>query len=332
MGCSLSKSLDLKPQPVGTVQHNPQRESREFADDLGFPRPYQDPISTDDQHTFPLDGREDIASVSDEELFRIYSTAPRLHKYGAVIIARVSKSMVIKGGSGVAESESQNMIFACESLHLPVPKVHRTFTATIPDASRTKAVTGHFIVMDYIAGPTVEACWPSLDAGSRESVARQVADTIEKMQSRDLNDTLPVGPIGRGRDQKFEGPWFTDYGAGPFPSLEDLEAWFNHKIDVCARLHQLPAGTPRFRFRDVVFTHQDIAPRNMILDEDEKVWLIDWGCAGVYPQGFDQAVLRLQSANDEFSDMVLARLSNQQKELTEQYRAIGYGLSTGRLL
>ena len=44
---------------------------------------------------------------------------------------------------------------------------------------------------------------------------------IEAMQSRSLKE-LPPGPIG-GRVTKFEGPWFTDYGAGPFATLQDLE-------------------------------------------------------------------------------------------------------------
>ncbi|KAI1499970.1 kinase-like domain-containing protein [Biscogniauxia marginata] len=324
MGCSPSKHLGTErrnKEARKSIQYSSHKESRELADGPDFLHPYRDPKSIDDYHTFPLDG-QDIASVSDKQLLHAYSTAPRLHHYSGIMITRISKSMVIKGGLSIAKSESENMILASETLHLPVPKVHRTFTANIPDILETKEASGHFIVMDYIAGPTVEECWHSLDRDSRESVARQVADIIEKMQSRHPND-LPIGPLGRGRDQKFEGP---------FRTLGDLEAWCNHKIDVCVQVHQLPAGTPRFQFQDVVFTHQDISPRNLVLDENKKVWIIDWGCAGVYPRGFEQAVLRLQSSNDDFADMVLARLSDQQKEMTEQYAGITYGLSTGRLL
>jgi thiamine kinase-like enzyme len=79
----------------------------------------------------------------------------------------------------------------------------------------------------------------------------------------------------------------------------------------------------------MVFTHQDIAPRNLILDANKKVWLIDWGCAGVYPRGFEQAVLRAQSENDAFADVVLTKLPDKSDELTRQYEAIGYVLSIG---
>ncbi|KAF4976358.1 hypothetical protein FZEAL_6956 [Fusarium zealandicum] len=292
--------------------------------------PKRGPLSTDDHHTFPLDGR-DIILLSDEELLNAHSTAPRLHEYGHVKITRVSKSLVIKGGFAVAKSESENMIFASEFMHLPVPKVHHTFTANIPSAFQTDLVKAYFIVMDYIPGSTLEKYWPWLDGDARQLVTQQVAEMIERMQSRCLND-LPPGPLGRDPEEKFEGPWFTDYGAGPFTTLTDLEAWFNHKIDACTKVNQLPAGTPKFQFQDVVFTHQDIAPRNLIVDESMKVWLIDWGCAGVYPRGFDQAVLRKQSWNGEFADMVLTQLPDQQRDLTKQYSAIVYGMSTGRPL
>jgi hypothetical protein len=86
------------------------------------------------------------------------------------------------------------MIFAAEYLHLPVPKVHRTFTASVPQSYSTEYEDGHFIVMDYIAGPTVQEAWPSLEQDARQSVTRQVADMIETMQSRRLDD-MPPGPF-----------------------------------------------------------------------------------------------------------------------------------------
>jgi hypothetical protein len=184
--------------------------------------------------------------------------------------------------------------------------------------------------MDYIAGPTVEKAWPSLEQDAKESVTQQVADMIESMQSHKLNDMSP-GPVGFP-DEKCRGPWFTDYGAGPFKTLQELQDWFNHKVDVCIQVRQLPATTPRFHFRDLVFTHQDIAQRNLVLDAGGKVWLVDWGCAGVYPVGFEQAALWEQDRNSGFVEMVLSKLSDRQDEMVRQKARIAYGLSTGRRL
>lgn len=104
--------------------------------------------------------------------------------------------------------------------------------------------------------------------------------------------SVPPGPVGGTDGCKFKGPWFTGDGAGPFSTLKDLEDWYSHKIDVCLQLNQLPwymhrlQGSLlglRFRFQTAVLTHQDIAPRNLILDAQGKVWIIDWSLAGVYP-------------------------------------------------
>lgn len=78
---------------------------------------------------------------------------------------------------------------------------------------------------------------------------------------------------------------------------------------------QLPAGIPRFCFQDAVFTHQDIAPRNLILDEKIRLWIVDRGCARVYPRGFEQAALREQPRHVEFTDMVMISLSDQLKDM-----------------
>ncbi|KAF5635273.1 kinase-like (PK-like) [Fusarium tjaetaba] len=328
MGCSLSKN-------PGTESHNENSPPEVPApgDRPSFPQPYQDPRSIEDDNTFPLD-EQDIASVSDEELLSAFLTAPRLHDYGDVIIPRISKHLVIKGGPGVAKSEAENMKFALETLGLPIPKVHRAFTAETPedpDLPETPLVEAHFIVMDYIKGSMIDKSWQSLGITAKETVAQQVADVIEKMQSTVLNH-MPVGPIGRSQEAKFQGPWFTDYGAGPFNTLKELEDWCNHKIDVGIMVKHLKPETQRFEFKDIVLTHQDLALRNLVLDEDMKVWVIDWGCAGVYPKGFEQAALQVQAENEEYADMVLGRLSDRQDIVMDQFAKIAYGLSTGRAL
>lgn len=217
------------------------------------------------------------------------------------------------------------MILASQSLHLPVPKVHRTFTADIPDINDKGKVPGHFIVMDYIPGPTVEGCWDDLDQSQRESIIHQVVTSVNTMQSTPLD--LPPGPVGATTNEIFEGPWFTEDGAGPFSTLPDLENWYNHKVDICIRNQQLaPNSIPRFKFDKLVLTHQDIAARNLILDATGKLWVIDWGIAGIYPPGFfKQAVLA--TAGGELAELVLAGLEHRGEHMIEQYRDISYGLT-----
>jgi thiamine kinase-like enzyme len=44
--------------------------------------------------------------------------------------------------------------------------------------------------------------------------------------------------------------------------------------------------------RTFVFTHHDLAPRNLLLDPTGKLWLLDWDLAGFYPLYFEYAAMQ----------------------------------------
>ena len=257
--------------------------------------------------------------MSNDQLADFYHTAPVIFRCGAGVV-RLSKTLVLKAGLTVSEAEAENMTFAATRVGIRVPRVYRTFKRNITDTK----IRG-YIVMDYIPGQTVEECWGSLNDSDKQDVAAQVAALINQMQSKTFN-FLPPGPIGGTSGALLQGCWFSTYGAGPFETLQSLEDWCNHKLDVCLRFKQAPVDTPRFTFRDVVLTHQDLAPRNIILDKEKKVWLIDWGHAGIFPKGFEHAAFVVQSAShEEFTSLVLSHLSSRHEKEVLQLANIQYG-------
>jgi hypothetical protein len=266
-----------------------------------------------------------LENVLNKQLVDLYLTGPVLFAYGGNKIVRLSHTLVLKGGRGTLPCEAENMKFAATHTQIRIPKVHRVFPFRFVD----EGYDAWFIVMDYVPGCTVEDNWEALNERTRNEVTSQVAGMIEQMQSITLNHMRP-GPIGGGAP--FRGPWFSDYGAGPFDTLQDLEDWLNHKLDICLRFKQAPKDTPRFEFKDLVLTHQDIAPRNLILDPSGRLWLIDWAYAGVYPTGFEQAAIPGQAGNEKFSKLVLSKLSSSYPKETLQLFNIGYGLTTAALL
>ncbi|KAJ9143289.1 hypothetical protein NKR19_g6869 [Coniochaeta hoffmannii] len=127
---------------------------------------------------FPLDGRL-LDSVSDEELVELFDRAPRLHEFSTTKIFRIPKPLVLKGGPNVAASQARNMVFAAESLRLPVSKVHRSFTASVPQSYSDESEDGHFIVMDYIAGSTLEEAYSFV-----EMVLSKLSDRHDQLARR----------------------------------------------------------------------------------------------------------------------------------------------------
>ncbi|KAJ5123816.1 uncharacterized protein N7515_007641 [Penicillium bovifimosum] len=165
--------------------------------------------------------------------------------------------------------------------------------------------------MDYIDGEPLDGCWGDLSDEQKLDIAKQTAQMIIEMQSIKL---LEPGPIGGG---PCRGRFFTHYSVGPFKDVSEFEGWFNHK------------PSP-FKFTQFVLTHQDISPRNLILDRTGLVWLVDWADAGSYPPAFEAAALWSQSQFVDFNDMVLSLLPRYPLE-EQQLDSIGYGLSIAAL-
>ena len=100
-------------------------------------------------------------------------------------------------------------------------------------------------------------------------------------------------PLWASSQTCFAADGFGEYGAGPFPTYNDLAAYFNMLRGIS--LHASPAiNYPSIRIPDrfdaswpLVFTHGDLHLSNIRLGRDSKLYLIDWGLAGLYPQWFE---------------------------------------------
>ena len=192
---------------------------------------------------FPLDGF-DLSEVSDETLIALFDTAPALHSYEGTRIVRISQSLIIKGGSGARPCEA-NILDLVTGIgkegtgsegSIAVPRVHRV---TKVESERIFYGARCLLVMNFIDGSTVEACWDTLSQTEREDVVSQVASIVNTLQSFQLSpqqQELP-GPVGC-KTCLARGFWFPDFGAGPFNSKEELEAYFNGRLEISQLFNQ----------------------------------------------------------------------------------------------
>jgi hypothetical protein len=137
------------------------------------------------------------------------------------------------------------------------------------------------------------------------------------------------GPVGGGIS---EGSFFTEYGAGPFRSRTDIEDWFNNRLLVChdfGHARQIPSGWFTGKFDELVMCYLDIHPRNLILDDQGKLWLLDWAFSGAYSPYFELANLIWRGSGGIVAGLVeLIGDKGYQKEI-DQLLAIGFALTTG---
>lgn len=270
-------------------------------------------------HKFsPLRSLSDVLAATEEDIIRWCSEGESITAMGASLI-RISEDIVIKVGGFVFEKEAacQQHVFE----HLPnnsvlrVPKIYRTF------------IREHngYIVMEYIPGGSLDHTWEQLSPPQREDCSRAIACAIKELHTIQAPQDYPPGPILR-RDRTFEskiryhedgtaipilnkprkagrpqtrswddtpierkprGHLFNDCHTfrGPFASLEELENWCND------RLASLSKPLISLANLSLSMCHMDIAPRNIILKND-NVYLIDWAWAGFYPPIFEISAIQ----------------------------------------
>ncbi|KAJ5853903.1 hypothetical protein N7534_006446 [Penicillium rubens] len=287
---------------------------------MAWMRPLSDPHSRDLEGDFPLDGK-DFDSVTDKTLAILLESAPVLHEFGAIKVVRLSRDLVMKGGGTVLPCEAKTLNLVASRTGIRAPRVHRSFQ--VEDDTQYFGTKG-YIVMDFIPGQPLDKCWADLTSDNQRQIAIQIAEMIKEMQSVVISQP---GPPGGG---PFRGRFFTDYSAGPFKDSAEFQGWFNHKLDICKHVKQCPKDIPPFQFTTFVLTHQDISPRNLILDQNGEVWLVDWAFAGAYPPAFESAALLAQQFFTGFNEAVLSLIPRFPEE-ERQLDSIAYGLTTAAL-
>ncbi|KAG6090122.1 hypothetical protein E4U15_000112 [Claviceps sp. LM218 group G6] len=210
----------------------------------------------------------------DAKLFSYTDSEIRIHRLSPLYLAKAYASW------DEVEDAVSAMKFASQ-LGIHVPHVHRI---VVHDRD-------FYCIMDRISGRTLDAAWHELGWLSSLRLAFQLRRVVHRLRSAvsTSSGSLPTGrSVSYYLDDWFRLPdratihhvyGFLNFWAS-FPGLihEMKKTPAEHAI--CAR--------PMFSHNGpFVFTHHDLAPRNMILDTEGQLRIIDWDLAGFYPESFE---------------------------------------------
>ncbi|KAE8323535.1 kinase-like protein [Aspergillus sergii] len=205
-----------------------------------------------------------------------------IHKLCARIVLEYDFSFVTKSGFGLRPAEAEAMRLVSKYTSVAVPQIYHTNFSCEDDG---------FIEMSLVQGSPLEGKWDTMDAKRKESICRQTWDLISK-----------IGYVPSQYEGKFQ--CVADGSPSKDPLLEDLQSLpraITSDSDLGARIyerylhfggtryeHELPDMLPRSD--RAVFTHGDIAHRNIMVDENGNVTgIIDWKYAGWYPDYWEYA-------------------------------------------
>ena len=207
-------------------------------------------------------------------------------RHSGVKVVRVNSHFAIKYGRLVDFLEGENMVFVRKSTKIRVPELYAMFTEVSTDI--------RFIVMEYIPGKTLSSCWKALDNDQKQLITKQLRHYLDELRSLPSPNPSYFGSLdGSGLrhvffgavdgNKTFCGPFETEDGI--VQALVDKARYTRRTCDpVYEQANFMEAALlDVFRGHEAVFTHGDLHRRNIIIQGDGAVAVIDWAWAGWYP-------------------------------------------------
>lgn len=237
----------------------------------------------------------DVDNLTDAEIKDLFLNIPQADDLYPSNVRRITEKIIVKGAFEQEQdpkdySEALALEYVFLKSDIPVPRVHR--------------VVGPLIAMDFIPGKTLSEVWSCLSFIGKLHVAMTLRRYIRKLKAIDLPGHTIPGPLFTEKPHQTLSPLFglIRNRHGPFNSCKEFSSFFNDKAEMGLRqkLFTRPGGMGRFDdSAPLVFTHQDLNMRNVIVGDDGRLWLIDWGWAGWYPPWFEYVAMKRQAENEE---------------------------------
>jgi Phosphotransferase enzyme family len=179
----------------------------------------------------------------------------------------------------------------------------------------------------------LHVCWSSLSIWEKLRVVLTIKYYIQQLRRIHVPHTAMPGPLGP-QPGVCHGLQFGYDPRGPFQTTKALAKHFNRELGLAEvrGLHGY-APVPRCKpldesiFTPLVLTHNDLNMRNILLDDDGMVWVVDWGWAGFYPAWFEYLGMRFaaQKDNEPLGWQLATKLIAEPSPQMERWMAtIGY--------
>jgi hypothetical protein len=220
-----------------------------------------------------------LFNYSDDELASLIDKSPVL----APAVYALSPKLVAKHVVPEVLEDAVKAMEVAHTLGIQVPSTRRII----------KNDSSAYWIMDLVEGVTLEEAWPKLSWFTAIRLAFQLRGFIRQLRSV---TSQHAGSLVSGECKSF---WLDDRFRIPDRSAPStITSFFRLWIDFVniskAKANASSPPLPSTAWipstaKTLVLTHHDLAPRNILLDRRNQIWLIDWDFAGFYPQYFKYA-------------------------------------------
>ena len=175
---------------------------------------------------------------------------------------------------------------------VPVPSIHGVrfkYANGIP-------VYGE-LEMDYMPGKTLKSVWADLDEASKNRICQEIWDIVARIRTVPRPSDLGLGRYCTADGSPSHDPFLGDENdIAPINFDDDaLRNRIYSRYVACNGLsyqdsENIPECLPRSNIS--VFTHGDIGPRNIIVDENHRITaLLDWEYSGWFPDYWEYVMM-----------------------------------------
>ncbi|KAI9059059.1 kinase-like protein [Trametes sanguinea] len=234
-----------------------------------------------------------LEAYSDREVVHFIQHSPPLVNANEEPVVLLSPNLIAKRvGDNFGEDPLDEVLAMqrARACGVNVPAVRRLVRCEDEDV--------YYLIMERIHGTTLDHVWRRLGWCATLRAAWQLRSYLRRLRSVTSQTT---GGLNSGRTYS---EWLQDQmGPVRYASPAAFTGYLNWWLVQCRPEYCSPR--PDLVLEPVpehVLVHQDLAPRNMILDRRGRLWLIDWGHAGFYPPYMENFGLEVYTGSLPWSD------------------------------
>ncbi|KAI1745141.1 kinase-like domain-containing protein [Xylaria scruposa] len=302
----LPSESPLKTSPETSLPNNSRPEvSQKFPQPVLItlpPPPVPLPLPESPPHILSSPSEAHDAHPRSEDSSPLQPWKPRMDpgviskQFGAEV--RLDDGEILKRGNRVRKNEEEAIRIVKQYTTIPVPEIYDSEYKTIEN------YTWGQIWMEKLPGSPLNEIWNDLDDATKERVCHELWGFVEQLRNipkpSELEHLYQCGVDGSAcHDVLLE-----DLGRPRAPILDDeslrrrINELYLHSGGASYR-ENLPDYLPRSNIS--VFTHADLAPRNVLVDESGIITgLIDWEFAGWYPDYWEYAKTQTQWGEEDY--------------------------------
>ncbi|KAK5218505.1 hypothetical protein LTR47_011685 [Exophiala xenobiotica] len=181
------------------------------------------------------------------------------------------EDVVFKFGRDVEAVEAATLRYMAEETNIPVPGLYR-------DCIHSDGTV--VIAMEYVEGRILSDLWLDLRHDMKMNICGQLRYILEEMRclQRDVIGGIGSNPAVDTRKSTLKG--------GPFYTERQFNEFLRSDLKAPKTFRLMLEETMKEN-HNIVLAHGDISPRNIVVNDGQIVAILDWECAGWYPEYWD---------------------------------------------